>query len=119
MKTLNYVLIATLSSLAYYFGYKQDVLFFQIVTWAILIASLGLYVFGFIGLQLLDYKKEGQELKKKMPPKIQYVLGIPITILNGWIFYGNQIFYLYCFITILAYVFLFKTKQKFKEHNLN
>lgn len=118
MKTTNYIIIATLSSLAYYFGYQKDVLIFQILTWLLLLSSFAVYIFGFIGLAFLNSKSDLQTVKLSFPTKIQNVISTLFLALNSWIFYGNQVFYFYMFTVVISYIFLYKTYQKIKRAQL-
>lgn len=117
MKTTNYIIIAILSSLAYYFGYQKDVLIFQILAWLVLVSVFALTIFGFIGMSIIDFKENGQSVKDNFPPKFQMFLSVPFLLINSWIFYGNQVFYFYIFSCIVSYIFLYKAYQKLKEHN--
>lgn len=117
MKTQNHITITILASLAYYFGYKQDVLIFQILSWGIMILAFILHILGFSSMSLIDFSKDGQGIKDKYPTKFQMILGVPFLILNSWIFYGHQLFYFYIYLMITGYVLMFKTYQKLKEHN--
>lgn len=117
MKTQNYLLIATLSSLAYYFGYKQDVLIFQILTWVVAISTMAFDIFALIGMSIINFEDDGQKIKDKFPSKFQMFVSVVFLVLNSWLFYGNQVFYFYIFTCIVSWVSLHAIYQKLKEHN--
>ena len=108
--TTNYIM-AAFFSLSYYLGFRENLLFFQILSWVAIVVTFLMMLFSY---GLLMTQKEFIEKNAHLFQfnKSFLFFSTLFTILNIWITWGTQFCYVYAFISVMSFALIELIKSK-------
>ena len=111
----KYILMA-LSSVAYWLAFRENILFFEVLSW-IQIVVAGLIILLAFGVVLYD-EKYVKNLDIKEFINFPYLaISYCFAALNVWITWNTQFCYVYVFFTVVAAAFIYTVVDTIKERS--
>lgn len=111
---MKYIISGLIGALVIYLGYREDITFFQVLSWIMVCISVLIIILGQIELQILK-KPQLQELKNNLPKWWSYILGYLIMGFNFWSLYSSNLFWVYVFTSLVATYFTLSVHEKVKN----